>query len=138
MKTLTSILFVLVSLISYSQTRLDSLVLVELNIYRKHLNLKEVTFSEECYKISETHSKKLVETKDSLYHSTNFVAAEVVQIVNFFLISKDDPDLKLAKEIISNWKSSPEHNRIITSRKYKFAGVSSQMVGDLKSVNVFE
>lgn len=139
MKNLTSILFVLISLISSAQTRLDSLVLKELNLYRLSLKLKEVTFSEQCYKISEAHSSKLLSTKDSLYHSDNFVGGEVVQF-NEVLISKDDKDtdLKLAKEIIKKWKLSPEHKRIITSKKYKFAGVSSQMVGDVKSVDIFD
>ena len=140
MRNLTSILFILISLISSAQTRLDSLVLNELNDYRISLNLKEVTFSEQCYKISEDHSKKLVETKDSLYHSDNFIAAEVVQMVNCLLISKDDvdPELTLAKHIIKKWKLSKKHNEIMISPKYKFAGVSSKMVGDKKIVNIFD
>lgn len=140
MKKLTSILFVLISLITSAQTRLDSLVLNELNLYRVSLKLKEVKFSEQCYKISETHSKKLVETKDSLYHSDNFVGGEVVEVINGFLISKDDvdPELNLAKEIIKNWKLSKKHNAIMINSKYKFAGVSSKMIGDKKIVNIFD
>jgi uncharacterized protein YkwD len=139
MKNFTSILFVLFTLITSAQSRLDSLVLKELNLYRVSLNLKEVTFSEQCYKISETHSKKLVSTKDSLYHSNNFVAAEVVQMVNNFLISNDDldPELTLAKEIIKKWKLSEKHNKIMISSKYKFAGVSSQMVSKIE-VKIFD
>lgn len=139
MKNLISILFVLFSLISYSQTRLDSLVLNELNLYRVSLKLKEVTFSEQCYKISEDHSKKLVSTKDSIYHSDNFVGGEVVEVINGFLISKDnvDPELILAKEIIKKWKLSKEHNLIMINPKYKFAGVSSKIVSE-KEVKIFD
>lgn len=140
MKNLTSILFVLISLISYAQNRLDSLVLKELNLYRLSLNLKEVTFSEQCYKISEAHSSKLVSTKNLLYHSDNFVGGEVVEVINGLLISKDDldPELTLAKEIIKKWKLSKEHNAIMINPKYKFAGVSSKMISDKKIVNVFD
>lgn len=140
MKTILVILYSVISIITYSQTRLDSLVLVELNNYRKSLNLKEVSFSEECYKISEAHSEKLVSSKDSLYHSDNFIAAEVVHVVYNYRIPKDekDPDVILAKEILTSWKNSKEHNRIITSPKYKFAGASTKIVGDVKTVSIFD
>jgi uncharacterized protein YkwD len=138
MKNLTSILFVLISLISSAQNRLDSLVLKELNLYRLSLKLKEVTFSEQCYKISETHSKKLVETKDSLYHSDNFVAAEVVQF-NEVLISKDDldPELILAKKIIEKFKLSKEHNEKMINPNFKSVGVSSKIFSK-KEEGVFD
>ena len=137
MKNLTSILFVLISLISVAQSRLDSLVLKELNLYRVSLNLKEVTFSEQCYKISEAHSSKLVLTKDSLYHSDNFVGGEVVQTNEVLIKDSLDPELVLAKEIIKKWKLSKEHNAIMINSKYKFAGVSSKMISK-KEVNVFD
>lgn len=139
MKNLTSILFVLISLISSAQTRLDSLVLKELNLYRVSLKLKEVTFSEQCYEISEAHSIKLFLTKDSLYHSDNFVGGEVVQS-NEVSISKDDldPELILAMEIIKKWKLSKKHNEIMINPKYKFVGVSSKIIGDKKIVNIFD
>jgi len=138
MKNLTSILFVLISLISYAQTRLDSLVLKELNLYRVSLKLKEVTFSEKCYKISEAQSSKLISTKDSLYHSDNFIGGEIVQS-NDVLIKDDlDPELILAKEIIKKWKLSKKHNEIMINPKYKFVGVSSKIIGDKKIVNIFD
>ena len=138
MKNLTSILFVLISLISSAQTRLDSLVLKELNLYRLSLNLKEVTFSEQCYKISEAHSNELVSNKDSLYHSDNFVGGEVVQF-NDVLISKDDldPELILAKEIIKKWKLSKKHNEIMINPNFKFVGVSSKIFSK-KEEGVFD
>ncbi len=139
MKKILYILLLLTQIV-YSQTRIDSLVLVELNVYRKSLNLNPVTFSKDCYIISEDHSKKLVETKDSLYHSDNFIRAEVVQVISNYRMPNDekDPDLILAKEIIKKWKNSKEHNRIITSPKYSFAGVSTKMIGDVKTASVFD
>lgn len=136
MKNLTSILFVLISLISVAQSRLDSLVLKELNLYRVSLKLKEVTFSEQCYKISEAHSSKLISTKDSLYHSDNFVGCEVVQS-NEVSISKDDldPELILAKEIIKKFKLSKEHNEKMINPNFKFVGISSKMVSIKKEGN---
>ena len=123
----------------FSQTRLDSLVLSEINDYRASLKLILVTFSKDCYIISEAHSKKLVETKDSLYHSDNFIGAEVTLILQDFRISVDEkePDVILAKEIVNSWKKSPKHNTIIKSLKYKFAGVSTKMVYDKKLAKVW-
>jgi len=139
MKNLLIAIFLIFTSSLFSQTRLDSLVLKEINDYRVSLKLSPLTFSKDCYIISEAHSTKLVETKDSLYHSGNLIRAEVTLILHDFRISVDekDPDVLLAKEILNIWKKSEKHNRIITSIKYNFAGVSTKMVYDKKIVKVW-
>ena len=88
MKIILYILLMLTQVV-YSQTRLDSLVLKEVNSYRTSLNLQPVSFAKDCFDISETHSKKLVETKDSLYHSDNFIRAEVTLMLNKYKIFRN-------------------------------------------------
>ena len=126
MKNLLVLIFLAFTFGLFSQTRLDSLVLKEINDYRVSLKLNPVTFSKDCYTISKDHTTKLVETKDSLYHSKNFIAAEVVTRVSSRVdVNEKDIEVMLAKDIVNSWKKSPEHNRIITSPKYKFGGSSA-------------
>lgn len=126
MKNLLVLIFLAFTFGLFSQTRLDSLVLKEINDYRVSLKLNPVTFSKDCYTISKDHTTKLVETKDSLYHSKNFIAAEVVTRVSTRVdVNEKDIEVIIAKEIVNSWKKSPEHNKIITSKKYKFGGSSA-------------
>ena len=140
MKTKLFLIFLFTVSSLFSQTRLDSLVLVELNAYRSSLKLEPVSFSKDCFVISENHSTELVKTKNVLKHSDNFIGAEVVQVNYNFTIPIDDkdPELVLAKEIIKGWKNSTEHNRIMTSSKYKFAGVSTKMVSEVRKGSKFD
>ena len=145
MKIILYILLMLTQVV-YSQSRLDSLILEEVNSYRTSLNLQPVTFSNDCFEVSETHTKKLVDLKDSIfrfgakpYHSGRTTGGEVIApIVNYRIsIDEKDPDSILAKAILNKWKESKEHNRIITSEKYKFTGVSTKMVEDKKIIKVW-
>ena len=126
MKNLLVLIFLVFTFSLFSQTRLDSLVLKEINDYRVSLKLNPLTFSKDCFQISETHTKKLIQTKNSIYHSDNFIGAEVVTRVSSRLdFNEKDIEVIIPKEIVNSWKKSPEHNRIITSPKYKFGGSSA-------------
>lgn len=140
MKNLLVLIFLVFTSGLFSQTRLDSLVLVELNVYRASLKLDPVSFSKDCFVISENHSTELVKTKNVLRHSDNFIGAEVVQVnYNFTIPIEDkDPELVLSKEIIRVWKNSTEHNQIMTSSKYKFAGVSTKMIAEVRKGSKFD
>ena len=125
MKNLLVLIFLAFTFGLFSQTRLDSLVLKEINDYRVSLKLNPVTFSKDCYTISKDHTTKLVETKDSLYHSKNIAAEVVTRVSTRVDVNEKDIEVIIAKEIVNSWKKSPEHNRIITSKKYKFGGSSA-------------
>lgn len=128
MKNLIVLIFLTFTFSLFSQTRLDTLVLKEVNDYRDSLKLSPVTFSKDCFQISEKHTKKLIQTKDSIYHSDNFIGAEVVNYVTVKVDIKEKyPDVILAKEIVNSWKSSKKHNEILISNKYKYAGSSSMI-----------
>ena len=136
MKNLLVSIFLVFTSSLFSQTRLDTLVLKEVNDYRVSLKLSQVTFSKDCFQISETHTKKLIQTKDSIYHSDNFIGAEVVNYVTVKVDAKEkDPDVILAKEIVNSWKSSKKHNEILISTKYKFAGSSSMISKTITGFN---
>ena len=125
MKNLLVLIFLAFTFGLFSQTRLDSLVLKEINDYRVSLKLNPVTFSKDCYTISKDHTTKLVETKDSLYHSKNIAAEVVTRVSTRVDVNEKDIEVIIAKEIVNSWKKSPEHNKIITSKKYKFGGSSA-------------
>lgn len=133
MKNLLVLIFLVLTFTLSSQTRLDSLVLKEVNDYRISLKLNPLTFTKDCFLISEKQTSKLVETKNMLYHSDDFIRGEVVNRVPSKIdVNEKDPEVILAKEIVKSWKLSSEHNRILTSPKYKFAGSSSVITNKTK------
>jgi len=139
MKLISTILFLLLSNLVSSQTNLDSLVLKEINSYRVSKDLKVLSLTTSNFKASNHHSKYLVRnnkighTEDTLTNpidrfvffggKTNHIG-ENVTLVN--INAKDDNiDLvKIAKMIVDSWIKSPEHNKILLTKDFKFAGVS--------------
>ena len=132
------ILFVL-PLSCLSQTKLDSLVLVEVNKYRVSNKLSSVDFSSVNFNASNHHSKYLVK-KDRVGHiedtlknpvdrftffggKSNHIGENVVSLnIN---VKDDSIDLeKISTEIVNKWVNSPEHNKILLTSDFKFAGVS--------------
>jgi len=139
MKLISTILFLLLSNLVSSQTNLDSLVLKEINSYRVSKDLKILSPTTSNFKASNHHSKYLVRnnkighTEDTLTNpidrfvffggKTNHIG-ENVTLVN--INAKDDNiDLvKISKMIVDSWIKSPEHNKILLTKDFKFAGVS--------------
>jgi uncharacterized protein YkwD len=124
---------------SFSQTRLDSLVLVEINSYRNSKGLDSVKYSDINFKSSNHHSKYLVRTgkightEDTLVSTSDRVKfyggrsthiGENVSSLSLNVKDSDDQYLnKISKSIVKSWIESPEHNKMLLSN-FKFAGVS--------------
>ncbi len=139
MKLISTILFLLLSNLVSSQTNLDSLVLKEINSYRVSKDLKILSPTTSNFKASNHHSKYLVRnnkighTEDTLTNPIDRLIffggktshiGENVTLVN--INAKDDNiDLvKISKMIVDSWIKSPEHNKILLTKDFKFAGVS--------------
>lgn len=140
MKITTTILLILFHLVSFSQTRLDSLILVKINEYRVSKGITSVVFSDvNCsaaihhtnYMVSEsllTHTEDTLETvKDRLffYGGIQSKYGENITFVSKNLKSTDDVDYKISTLIVDSWKKSPQHNKILLSKTFKFAGVGT-------------
>lgn len=139
MKLISTILFLLLSNLVLSQTKLDSLVLVEINSYRVSNGLKSLNPSDLNFKASNYHSKYLVKnnkighSEDTLTNpidrllffggKTNHIGENVTSVnIN---VKEDNVDLvRVSKVIVDSWIKSPEHNKILLSKDFKFAGVS--------------
>jgi len=139
MRFTQTILLLLISIMGFSQTRLDSLVLVEINSYRNSKGLDSVRYSTTNFKASNHHSKYLVRTgkightEDTLVSTSDRVKfyggksthiGENVSSLALNIKDSDDQYLnKISKEIVRSWINSPEHNKMLLSN-FKFAGVS--------------
>lgn len=139
MKLISTILFLILSNLVFSQTKLDSLVLEEINFYRLSKNLKALNLSTINYKASAQHSKylfrngKIGHTEDTLTNpldrfvffggKTNHIGENVTSVnIN---VKDDSIDLvKISKLIVDSWIKSTEHNKILLTKDFNFAGVS--------------
>lgn len=139
MKFAQIIFLLLIPISVFSQSKLDSLVLSEVNSYRKSKGLDTLIYSDINFKSANHHSNFLVKTNKvghtedtlvSVKDRVNFFGgkspniAENVSSVNINIKESDTLYLnKLAKEVVKSWINSKEHNRILLS-KFKFVGVS--------------
>ena len=139
MKFTQTLFLLLISIVSFSQTKLDSLVLVEINSYRSSKGLDSVVCSTINFTASNHHSKYLVRTgkightEDTLVSTSDRVKfyggkcthiGENVTSLSLNFKDSDDKFLnKISKDIVKSWINSPDHNRILLS-DFKFAGVS--------------
>jgi len=146
MKNLITIIALFITTFVSAQTKLDSLVFVKVNEYRISLGLNKVEFDNICYKSAENQASYLFKN-DSIGHSQNNIGfetpnkryiyfggnehastAEVCNSVNMNVKVDDTMYLdKLATLIVEAWKKSPDHNKILITDKYKFAGVSTKV-----------
>ena len=132
-----TIFFLLMSIVTFSQTKLDSLVLDEINSYRNSKGLCDLKYSPINFKASNHHSKYLVRTgrightEDTLVTTSDRVKfyggksthiGENVSILSLNI--KDDDYLnKASNDIVNSWIKSPDHKKILLSN-FKFSGVS--------------
>lgn len=154
MKKIISILFLFLSVSVFAQTKLDSLVLVKVNEYRASKGLNKVQFDIVSYKSAENQASYLFKNDSVLSHNqknigfetigkryvyfggnVNASIAEVSNSVNMNFKVNDSVYLdKLAKLIVDAWKKSEDHNKILTTDKYKFAGVSTKVATSIAGV----
>lgn len=131
MKTIIILITLFISQFSFSQTKLDSLVMNEVNKIRDSIGVTNLTFSKDLFLKSDKNTKVIKQTGKVGHHSTetnNFPSGEICNFVPT-KVSKDCDSLKnIAKSIVSSWKSSPEHWKILTDPRWKFIGGSSLVV----------
>ena len=127
MKKLLTTLLVLISSINlYSQTELDSLVLVKINQYRVSLGLNKLEFSKETFLAAQHHTKYMINVGE-IGHKENSETPNTYHrllkygVDNFTLVGENcttihmngQTILEMSESIFNNWKESPSHNRII-------------------------
>jgi uncharacterized protein YkwD len=135
----------------FAQTKLDTIVFKKVNEYRKSIGVSPVEWNVICYKASEHHSKHLIRKNLSVFPSlfcghsedtlknpsdrldkyynkkTDGGLGEVCQSFGHNIRHKDSTSYYeiLAEKIVTNWKNSKDHNKILIDPKYKTFGVSS-------------
>lgn len=149
MKITTTIFLILFNLVAFSQTKLDSLVLVKINEYRISKGIPSVVLSDvNCsaaihhtnYMVAEsllTHTEDTLETvRDRVvfYGGNQSKYGENITFVSKNLKSTDNVDDKLSTLIVDSWKKSPQHNKILLSKTFKYAGVGT--IVEIKNTNV--
>lgn len=164
MKNILTIVLLFYCLITFSQSKLDSLVFDKVNQYRKSNNLQELKWDSICFKASRHHTSYLYRkniniwpksicghSEDTLkthsdrynFYSNNkrFIhMGEVAQVISKnYMIDDSDYLNKMANSILEAWKSSPKHNQILLKSDFVFGGVNCQYftkpTGIITSVN---
>lgn len=138
MKKLLTVLLVLISSINlYSQTELDSLVLIKINQYRISLGLDKLEFCKKSFLASEHHTKYMIDSK-KLCHIENSETPKPKNrlskygVKSFHIVSENCSALHfntlnneiIAQGIFNNWKESPNHNNNMIRPELKYMGVS--------------
>jgi uncharacterized protein YkwD len=148
MKLFKSLILILFTVNCVAQTKLDSLVLIEVNKYRVTNKLKQVEFSTINFKAANHHSKYISKSnsighlEDTLVNpidrfkfyggQTNHIGENVLLLSSN--IKDDNVDFdRLSKEIINMWINSPEHNRILLGEDFRFASVSCVFSSKVKT-----
>jgi uncharacterized protein YkwD len=140
MKSLITLLLVLVSIGGYSQNTLDKLVFKKINEYRKSKGLVMLVWDNKTFNASKHHTTYLVENKVVCHTEKNNTATSKSRLehhgVDFDYsgencakviigITKEySSDEYLSSEIVDGWKNSPYHNKIMLGKNYTYGGVS--------------
>jgi uncharacterized protein YkwD len=148
MRALITIFLVFISILTFGQTKLDTLVFNKVNEYRVSMNIEPLKWDTTCFKASEIHTKYLVKTgkvghtEDSLKDPKDrmrvFDKKGKWSIINEVAISTKPRNIKgteneilekLATDVVEGWKSSKDHNAaLLDSLFIYFSGVSCVVV----------
>jgi uncharacterized protein YkwD len=153
MKYFITLILIIASTISFSQTKLDSLVFDKLNKYRDSIGLSKLEWDSLAFKPAKSQSLYLSEasTSDRIVcgHTQDKPGYETAvkrylkltgrnenkvffsEVCNFINVNRKDSDTDdyiynlIANRVIAGFIASPAHNSAITSTKANFAGVST-------------
>ena len=155
MKKILTIILSFTTIFSFSQSKLDSLVISKINNYRDSLNINKFEFDKVSFKAANLQSTFLAEanrsrdeksfvvghsnTKTGQRTSTdrysvsggkkyNHLGENVVFFT--FNINKNDSIKsldKLTEQAVKLWKKSPKHHKLMISPDFKFAGCSVKL-----------
>ena len=150
MRKLILIVFIFLGSIIYSQSMLDSLILVNINNYRAKKNLEKLEFSSVAYKAAEHHNiylnnnpgqpiahyednetpnhwhrlKKYTDRNDGNFwrSAENLWGAMQIEID---LNEETDQLKKLAREAVKDWIKSPRHKKNLLLGQLERAAIHS-------------
>lgn len=131
MKTLSIFILLFMSQFVFSQTKLDSFVVDEVNRIRDSIGISTLQFSKDLFVKSEKNTLIIKQTQKVGHHSNITYDFPSGEICNFAptKVTKDCDSLKnIAKSIVGAWESSTEHWKILTDSRWKFIGVSCIVV----------
>jgi uncharacterized protein YkwD len=128
MKAILLFTITLFNFISFSQTKLDSLILDEVNHVRDSIGVTHLTFSKDLFLISERNTLDIIKT-NKVGHSNDFISAEIVNFVPTKVIKDNDSLRNIAKGVVNSWRKSSEHWEILIDGRWKLMGGSSVAVG---------
>ena len=150
MKTITTILLSLLTLISYSQTKLDLEVFKIINEYRVSNGLQKLIWSTEAFVVTETHNNYMVKT-GKLCHGEPIDIPNHKEIQdlgerftdkgvsysylgeNVACVLYSDSLLPyISRSIVNNWINSTSHNELLLNKNVKLGSVSTSLVGRKK------
>lgn len=144
MKTLLTIAFILLTFAFNAQTSLDKKVFQKINEYRDSLNLPKLEWDSSCYKGSDLQStylkstdgivghdnpNKSIKTAEDRYkisggRKTLFIGEICNSTNKNYKVTDTLIEEKLAIEIVSLWKKSPKHNKIMIDPRMRYGGCS--------------
>lgn len=142
MRYIITPILIINTFLSYSQTKLDSLILNEINDYRLRNGVERVDIGTIAFKCASVQSDTIL-SKGYVTHANsgelkilsdrlkffggktrNFKIAEICNLVS---VGDTNYIQKIAVKIVNSWKSSEKHNRILIDPEYNFVGVSSKI-----------
>ena len=146
MKAIIYIAFFLISASAFAQTAIDSIILKKANEYRDSLCLPKLEFSKACFAAAESQAAFQMKDLSKITHDQNgsdigdrykkasgssrfgFVGEIIAACGKNFRDSDSLINEKIADALIEQWKSSKDHNEILTSPRMKYAGSSAMIV----------
>lgn len=155
MKNILTIILSVITIFSFSQTKLDSLIINKINNYRDSLKVNQFEFDKVCYKSANLQSTYLAETNREreeksfvIGHSNTRPGQQnlsdrylisggkkykhIGENVVFFCVNINKKDSlssldKIAEQSIRLWKKSPKHHKLMISPDFKYAACSVKL-----------
>ena len=114
MKTIKTLLLVLLPIISFCQTSdIENAIYNEINNYKKKQN-NSLVLNQELSSVSRKHSIHMEKTNE-LEHDYSIYEEEIVQRTNN--VNRTNSDV--AKVVLNNFLNSPSHKEIIENKHHK-------------------
>lgn len=139
---LITLLLTVVSLTTYSQSKLDYLVLKRVNQYRTELGLNTLKFNDTLFLIAEHHTDYIVKVGERTHTEKSDTPnpydrfckyglrrgfTELGEIIAFATYVENKSLNDVAEYIFQQWKGSPGHHKIMTTPKFVKVGVSTKL-----------
>lgn len=113
------------------QTKLDSLIFQNINLYRTSVGLNTLVFSKQAFESASLQTDSMYRTQHRVNDGTIFKFGHFYknyEVCNFLIgfVTNDETLDKLAEQIVQNWKGSKSHNNILLDANISKMGVSSK------------